>query len=245
MLTEDHTLWNIDFAFSSTFELPAAEARKVLPPGLALKEVRPDVGLLSLTLFRFDESNEVFPGTVHELVAAVHVEPDLTLVDTPPNAALFVLNIVSDDERFVTDPYGIDRFPTVEGRRFEFDVDRDAGHVRCQDDTGARVFDLRILRTPEHYVESAEEYQSFCVDHGELWAAGAVFEVSKAEWQDKSQSAGALYPHELFAGIDVTTIDPHDCFAQKISEPGATGLEVYLPARPVHEAGVLAPIAFA
>ena len=230
-LHEDYTLWNIDFAFSSSFELPVAQVENVLPSNLIPKEVRPGVGLLSLTLFRFHESNDFFPQALHELVVAVHIEPDLALVDMPPQAALFVLNIVSDDTKFVTDSYGIDCFPTVLGD-FSFDVDREAKSVVCYDGDNV-VFSLNILSDPQTFTPSQEYYQSFCLADGALHMASALFELSKAEWQNKSQSAGTLYAHPIFSTLDISTIDTHNCYVQKISAPHEKGLEIYFTGHPV------------
>lgn len=94
--------WEIDRHLFYVFEVDTEEAERVLPEPLQVVEVRPGAALLSVALVRY-RPGQFGPGSPRffELVAAVHVAPDLGTRMPLPVMTLSSFAVLSDSQEFV------------------------------------------------------------------------------------------------------------------------------------------------
>src|SRR3954470_24437964 len=82
----EYTYYGFSNAVSAFFEMPTADARKLLPAHLQPLEVQHTRSILSVTAFRFTES---MVGEYYEIVLSVIVPPRVETGRQLPKAAFF------------------------------------------------------------------------------------------------------------------------------------------------------------
>src|SRR3954468_12943859 len=94
----EYTYYGFSNAVSAFFEMPTADARKLLPAHLQPLEVQHTRSILSITAFRFTES---MVGEYNEIVLSVIVPPRVEPGKQLPKAAFFpfIVGTTSDASR--------------------------------------------------------------------------------------------------------------------------------------------------
>jgi hypothetical protein len=225
-LHEDFTLWEFDFALSFALELPTSELKPRVPHPLQVFEVRPGVGLLSLTVLHFTSENEQLTAPCAEVICAIHVMPDQQLAPMPPKMALYALQLGASRREFLESRYATDRLPFLPDP-LQVTIDRERPAVEVADAAGRPIFRAALAHVELPYEEDIFYSQTFCGREGEMFHGGNFFEGFKIEYQKPDGFECHLFDHPFFHGIDIAVVDPRDVYVQMASEPGRVGAEYY------------------
>lgn len=222
----DYTVWEFDFAMSVAVELPARELTPCVPAPLQLFEVRPGVGLLSLTVFHFTTENAGLTRPCAEVICAIHVMPHQRLAPVPPKMAVYALQLGATGREFLDSEYATDRLPFLrEPLRVVIDGERPA--VAVSDGDGNAIFRAALARTGLPFEEDLFYSQTFAKQGDTILHGGNFFEVCKVEHQKPEGFEIQLFPHPFFHGIDVAGVKPRDVYVQMGSQPETHGREYY------------------
>ena len=94
----EYTRYGFAQAVAAFFEMPTADARKLLPPHLQPLEVQHTRSILAITAFEFTES---MVGSYNEIVLSIIVPPRVEVGQVLPKAAFFpfIVGTTTDSSR--------------------------------------------------------------------------------------------------------------------------------------------------
>jgi len=230
-LHEDYTKWHYKFAIAWVLEAPTEVLKPKLPKELQILEIRPGVSTLFISLLDFKPGNYNCEAPCKELSVSIQVLPELGLCEATPRYAVYTISLGSDDKNFLTSDYSIDKLPAYDDT-LSFDVDYSKFRVQCYDSQNKPVFDLSNTHQDPKFAMEDIFFQVFSEKEGKLYHGGAMMKGNIFLHQDNPSSAGRLYPHPVFRGINVEDIDLQETFMQLLMEPGSDGEEIYFRLRP-------------
>jgi hypothetical protein len=187
---------------SASFEIPTESARRLIPRGIEPVEPWHGAGVLTVTLFEFDESPV---GPYQEVVLSVFVVPRLFKGDLFPHAAVAPIRLGSTHyaaRQHAIDLWHLPHF--YEDIRIEFQPSADGrrmtGRVFCP--RGEEILELNVAHSGA-WGSVCQQYQSFQADATGLY-------MSKIDWtgvlseHDEGEGRVHLRDHRFFDGIPVT-----------------------------------------
>lgn len=209
--------WTIDRHLFFTFEIDTDAVAGALPEALDTVEIRPGISLLSLGILRykgghFGEASPPFD----ELVAAIHVPPDLSTRMPMPTMSFYAIAVFTDSPDFVAQEEYTIYTPAYHVPSLAVEYSADGLEAEAWDERG-----------PIASVRNSHPEPSFT--HAELW--GQHYTNTKGlhhgiwEWDGRrfehmraSRGDWKLHQHPLFETIDVTRV--RRCYRQMMLEPG-------------------------
>lgn len=231
-LHEDYSVWHFDFGMACSFEIPTKEVQEHLPRPFRPFEVRPGVSVLSLNAINCSAGNYNFPQEFQEITIAVNVVADLFLAGAVPRYAIFPINMGASTVDFFADAYNADKLPFYQ-QALDIRLDRQLLQAACYDQLGQPIFEIHNVH-PEPKFETAEEFfQVFTQFDGGLYHGAVTLESQRCEHQKKLGSAGALFQHPIFKGINVSAIDTRNSYMQIFTPSHTQGKQVYFRLQPM------------
>lgn len=224
----------LTYAGTSLFEIDLSRVADRVPPPLSPIEVRPGVGLVSLTVCA------VADGGVHgehgplpaydEAVFSIHVEPDLA--DGVPDMSLLVLTFGATEPRALranADHHDLD----VWERPLQVEVDAAHHRVRVADDAGP-IATVGCEHPRPRYAERPATLQVYTATDRGVRRYDERFEARSFRHQRRDPCA-ELHDHAFFRGVRVADLSRP--FLQWLCEPGQPVVQIAtVPTRPVRSA---------
>ena len=214
-----HTFYGFRHCVGAFFEMPTADARKLLPRHLEPLEMQHDRSILALTAFEFHES-EV--GEYEEIVLAVIVPPMVEPGKAFPKSAFypFVVGTSTEASRL----HAIDRWHLphyMSDLEIGFSETDEGMEVKVLDDTRP-VLDLLVTRRT--YEPSKNLYNAFMVEGEDRYKANIYMEAPHSEHEEERGSL-TLYAHPMTEGLTLDEVDTYPFREQWYQE----GLQTFEP----------------
>lgn len=234
MSTPEEVRLPLGYAATTLFEIELAKLAGKVPSPMSPVEVRPGVGLVSLTVCTVED------GGVHgahgalpaygEAVFCVHVEPDLS--DGVPDLSMLVLCFAATDARALAANeanHDLNVFPAT----IDIEVDPEHHRTRISDGDGP-IAEVHCAHPDPTYTERPATLQVYTATAGGVRRYDERFEAHSFRHQRRLPSA-TLHDHPFFQGVSVRRLSRP--FLQWLCEPGRPVLQVATtPTRPVQEA---------
>ncbi len=215
----EYTYYGYKNCVAAFFEMPTANARKILPAHLQPMEVQHTRSVLAINAFQFTES-EV--GAYDEIVLAVIVPP-LVEPDKPlPRSAFFPFMVGTSTE--ASRLHAIERWHLPHYMKdVEMDFTETDGRMEVNvRDSDAPILDLVV--TAHEFAPSRNLYNSFMVDGDERFKANIYMEAPHAEHEEEEGSL-TLHEHEMTAALSLTEVNSWPFREQWYTE----GLQTFEP----------------
>ena len=158
MTDTDYTYYSYRLCVGAYFEMPTADAKKLLPDHLQPLEVQHERSILAITAFHFTES---MVGAYHEIVLSVVVPPVVEPEKPLPKAAFFPFMVGTTTEpsrQHAIDRWNLPHFMSDLDIEFKEAEGVMRVHVR---DEGNPVLDLEV--TDFEFEPSTNMYSCFTV----------------------------------------------------------------------------------
>ena len=214
-------------AVSGFFEIPTANAQKILPPFLQPVEAHHGHSVLSIMVFDFHDSPV---GDYRELILAVPVAPRLEKGRPLPRSAFFpfVIGTTSREAR----EHAIERWHLphyMENIDIGFDVA--ARHVDVTASHGnAPILAMRVTDYGWEPVE--HRYQSFMSDAGCVYMANITMKAAMSEHEEETGTLD-IAAHPFTGALDLETINTTPLREMWLRD----GLQVFQPLQQIARAG--------
>jgi len=197
----DYTYYAYRMCVGAYFEMPTADARKLIPEHLEPLEVRHDRSILAVTAFHFTES---LVGEYHEVVLAVVVPPIVEPGKPLPKAAFFPFMVGTTSEP--SRAHAIERWHLphyMKNLDITFTGDEGEVLVTVRDD-GRPVLDLTV--TDFEFEASTNVYSCFTFDEPERYKVTIFMEAPHTEHEEERGSL-TLYEHPMTAGLTLDEVE--------------------------------------
>ncbi|MCA9492642.1 MAG: hypothetical protein KC621_22065 [Myxococcales bacterium] len=219
----------LSYAATTLFEIPLTRLAGRVPAPLSPIEVRPGVGLVSVTMCRVQE------GGVHgahgplpaydEVVFCVHVDPDLER--GVPDLAMLVLTFAATEARALAANADHHDLPVLD-RPIRVTLD---GHRQEVSDADGPIANLTCEHPTPRYEQRPAVLQVYTPTESGVRTYDETFEARSFRHQRRAPCA-VLHDHPLFAGVDVSGLTRP--FLQWVCEPGRVLVQrASVPTRPV------------
>lgn len=219
--------WKITRHFFFSWEIDTEAIEPLVPPGLEVVELRPGISLLSVGILRYQEGH-FGPGSpaFSEVVSAAHVNPDLSFDMPTPRFTFASLVVTADSPEFVEQEARLIFTPTrlVPSLRLEFSPD--GLGVDASDDHGP-IVSLRNTH-PDPVFTRAEFWGQHFTNTAGLHCGAWEWDGERFEHM-RAGSAGRLYEHPHFRGLDLSRV--HGCYRQMIAKPDTVSHERFYAMR--------------
>ncbi len=196
----DYTYYGFRNCVGAFFEMPTADARKILPPHLQPMELQHTRSIFAIMAFEFTES-EV--GPYEELVLSVIVPPMVEPGRALPKAAFypFIVGTSTEASRL----HAIERWHLPHYMKdLDIGFDQSDGQMEVKvRDEGAPVVDLLV--TDYQYEPVRYLYNSFMVDGDERFKANIYMEAPHSEHEEEAGSL-TLYEHPMVEALTIPDI---------------------------------------
>ncbi len=197
----EYTYYGYRNCVAGFFEIPTADARKILPGHLQPVELQHTRSILAINAFEFTES-EV--GEYGEIVLAVIVPP-MVEPDKPLPKSAFYPFMVGTTTR-ASREHAIERWHLphyMKDLDMEFVEEDGTMEVKVRD--GDRpVLDLVV--TAHEFEPSRNLYNSYMIDGDERFKANIYMEAPHSEHEEERGSL-TLYPHEMTAPLNISEVN--------------------------------------
>lgn len=203
MVTDDYTYYGFDVCIGGYFEMPTADARRLLPDHLQPLEVQHERSILAITAFHFTES---MVGVYDEVVLAV-VVPPMVEPDKPlPKAAFFPFMVGTSTQ--ASREHAIERWALP---HYMKDVEVDFAQksnemVVSVSDDGAPVMEMTV--TSRERSAAGNIYTCFTAEPEARYKVNILMEADHAEHEEESGSL-TLYEHPMTAGMDLDDVNSY------------------------------------
>lgn len=199
----EYTHYGFSHAVAAFFEMPTADARKLLPQHLQPMEVQHTRSILAITAFEFTES---MVGEYNEIVLSIIVPPRVEPGQALPKAAFFpfIVGTTSDSSR----EHAIERWHLphyMKALDIRLDPGDDAMEVTVTDD-GAQVLDMTV--TSHQFAPVRDLYNSFMVDGEDHYKVNIYMEGPHAEHEEERGSL-TLYEHPMTEGLTLPDVSSY------------------------------------
>jgi hypothetical protein len=203
MSDTEFTYYGFDICVGGYFEMPTADARKLLPPHLEPLEVQHERSILAVTAFHFHES---MVGAYDEVVLAVVVPPMVEPGKPLPKAAFFPFMVCTSTE--AARQHAIERWRLPHYMKdVVIDFARDDGQVTVTvTDDGAPVLELVVTEFDFAGVRNA--YSCFTVDPESRYKVNIFMEAAHTEHEEERGSL-TLYEHPITEGLTIDEINSY------------------------------------
>jgi hypothetical protein len=203
MSDSGHTYYGFRHCVGGFFEMPTADARKLLPRHLEPLEMQHERSILALTAFHFHES-EV--GEYGEIVLAVIVPPMIEPGKQLPKAAFFpfIVGTTTEASRL----HAIERWHLphyMKDLEIKFTETDEGMEVNVLDGADP-VLDLTVTR--HSYEPSNNLYNAFTIDDGERFKANIYMKAPHSEHEEELGSL-TLHEHEMTAGLTLDEVNTY------------------------------------
>jgi hypothetical protein len=199
----EYTYYGFENCVGAYFEMPTAEARKVLPAHLQPLEKQHERSIFAITAFHFTES-EV--GEYDEVVLAVIVPPIVEPGKPLPKAAMFPFMVATSTE--ASRQHAIERWrlPHIM-KDLEIDFEESDGKMMVSvRDEGEPVLDLVV--TEFESTPAKNQYCVFTVGEDDRFKVNIYMEAPHSEHEEERGEL-TLYDHPFLGGIDPAEIEPY------------------------------------
>jgi hypothetical protein len=201
----DYTFYGFKNCVGGFFEMPTADARKLLPSHLEPLEMQHTRSILALTAFQFTES-EV--GVYEEVVLAVIVPPMVEAGKALPKAAFYPFMVGTSTE--AAREHAIERWHLPHYMKdLEIRFTESGGEMEVNVlDGSAPVLDLVV--TQRDYVDTRNLYNAFTVEDGGdgRFKANIYMEAPHSEHEEE-QGSLTLYEHAMTDGLTIDDINSY------------------------------------
>ena len=201
----EYTRYGFAQVVAAFFEMPTADARKLLPPHLQPLEVQHTRSILAITAFEFTES---MVGSYNEIVLSIIVPPRVEVDQLLPKAAFFpfIVGTTTDSSR----EHAIERWHLP---HYMSDLDismtesGDAMEVTVRDG-GTPVLDFTV--TKHEYAPTKNLYNAFTVEAGAdaKFKANIYMEAPHSEHEEENGSL-TLYEHAMTEGLTIEDVNTY------------------------------------
>jgi len=203
MSDSENTYYGYDLCIGGYFEMPTADARKLLPNHLEPLEVQHERSILAITAFHFDES---MVGEYDEIVLAVVVPPVVEPGKPLPKAAFFPFMVGTSTPE--SRAHAIERWHLP---HYMKDVDID--FAETGDEMTVTVSDgddtvLEMTVTSHERRAGANSYMCFTVDPEDRYKVNILMEATHAEHEEETGSL-TLHEHPMTEGLTIDDINSY------------------------------------
>ncbi len=203
MVTDDYTYYGFDLCIGGYFEMPTADARKLLPDHLEPVEVQHERSILAITAFHFNES---MVGEYDEVVLAVVVPPMVEPGKPLPKAAFYPFMVGTSTE--ASREHAIERWALPHYMKdvdVDFTQDGDQMTVTVTDD-GAPVMEMTV--TGRESVPAGNTYHCFTVEPDTRYKVNILMEADHTEHEEETGSL-TLHEHPMTEGLDLDDVNSY------------------------------------
>ena len=219
--------WKIDRQLFYTLEVDLAEAERIVPDSLEVIQLRPGVALMSLSIVKFipGQFGPDSPG-FNELVAAIHVAPDLGIQMPVPTMSIFTFSMLSDSAPFIAQEPDTLAAP---GRlvSLKYELTSDMLGVTVSDEEGT-ILHMPSSHPEPHWVAKEMWGQHFTNTRGLLHGIwqwdGHLFE------HQRNIPGWKLFPHSFWSGFDIRKA--HGPYRTMLLQPNTLCNERFYAMRP-------------
>lgn len=215
--------WRIKKQLVVFYEVETEQLAPLLPAPLETQEVRPGVSLCALEMLHykvghFSEGYREF----YEAVFAAAVQPDLSLDMPVPRFSMFAIKVISDSAEFCHSEATSIFTPTHHLPEFRIAFSDDG--TSCEMFDGAAPIATCRNVAPETPVKPTTIWGQFFTNTNGLQRGIWRWDGQASEHM-KAGDHGRLYPHLLFAGLDVSRV--RNVYRQMAAKPEETDLRFY------------------
>ncbi|MCC7055634.1 MAG: hypothetical protein IT355_20350 [Gemmatimonadaceae bacterium] len=219
--------WRITHQRFFTFEADLDALERLAPPALAVVEVRPGMGLVSVGLVRMtDNSRPSGVAPMDELFTVIHVAPDLSLPMPNAKFSFLIHSVWSNSEAFVAADLEHIAAPVMLEPSLRLEFDEVALTARADSDGGA-IVELRYQDAHPTWSHTSFVGQHF-TDQAGLRLGAWHWSGERAECM-RTGSAGTFHDHAFWRGLDTNRI--RRPYRQMIKRPGTSSHERFYAMR--------------
>lgn len=203
MSNSENTYYGYDLCVGGYFEMPTADARKLLPNHLEPLEVQHERSILAITAFHFNES---LVGEYDEIVLAVVVPPVVESGKALPKAAFFPFMVGTSTPE--SRDHAIERWRLphyMKDVQIAFERENGKLTVNVSDD-GAPV--LQMIVTEFDRTPAANSYMCFTVDPEDRFKVNILMEAEHTEHEEETGSL-TLYEHPMTEGLTIDDVNTY------------------------------------
>ena len=204
MSDSEYTYYGYDVCVGGYFEMPTADARKLLPDHLEPLEVQHERSILAITAFHFTES---MVGEYDEVVLAVVVPPMVEPGKPLPKAAFFPFMVGTSTPESRT--HAIERWKLphyMKDVQVDFSREGDQVTVKMADE-GQPVLELTVTEFSERR-EAGNTYMCFTTDPETRCKVNILMEAEHTEHEEETGSL-TLYEHPMTEGLTLDEINTY------------------------------------
>ncbi len=203
MSNSENTYYGFDLCVGGYFEMPTADARKLLPKHLEPLEVQHERSILAVTAFHFSES---MVGEYDEVVLAVVVPPRVEEGRPLPKAAFypFMVGTSTPESR----AHAIERWHLPHHMAdVEIDFTQEGEKLTVTVTEGdAQVLEMVITGFVRS--EAANHYMCFTVDPDDRYKVNILMAADHAEHEEETGSL-ALHEHPMTEGLTLDDVNTY------------------------------------
>ena len=203
MSDSENTYYGYDMCVGGYFEMPTADARKLLPSHLEPLEVQHERSILAITAFHFNES---MVGEYDEIVLAVVVPPMVEPGKPLPKAAFFPFMVGTSTPE--SRAHAIERWHLPHYMK-DVDIDfaeTDDEMVVTVSDEGQPVLEMTV--TSHERGAAANTYMCFTVDPEDRFKVNILMEATHTEHEEESGSL-TLHGHPMTEGLTIDDVNSY------------------------------------
>jgi len=196
----DYTYYGYRFCVGAYFEMPTADARRLLPKHLEPMEVMHTRSVLAITAFEFTES---MVGPYNEVVLAVVVPPKVEPGRPLPKAGFYPFMVATTTE--ASREHAIERWHLPHYMKdVDIEFTQDAGSMTVNvRDEGEPVLDLVVTQfTPEL---KKNLYACFTTEDSDRFKVNIFMEAEHSEHEEERGEL-TLYPHPMTEGLTIEEV---------------------------------------
>ena len=203
MSDSENTYYGYDSGVGGYFEMPTADARKLLPSHLEPLEVQHERSILAITAFHFSES---MVGEYDEIVLAVVVPPRVEPGKPLPKAAFFPFMVGTSTPE--SRAHAIERW-----RLPHYMKDVEIGFAETDAEMKVTVKDegnavLEMVVTSHNQGTAANNYVCFTVDPKDRFMVNILMEAVHSEHEEETGSL-ALSEHPMTQGLTIDEVNTY------------------------------------
>lgn len=203
MSDSENTYYGYDMCVGGYFEMPTADARKLLPSHLEPLEVQHERSILAITAFHFSES---MVGEYDEIVLAVVVPPRVEPGKPLPKAAFFPFMVGTSTPE--SRAHAIERW-----RLPHYMKDVEIGFAETDAEMKVTVKDegnavLEMVVTSHNQGTAANNYVCFTVDPKDRFMVNILMEAVHSEHEEETGSL-ALSEHPMTQGLTIDEVNTY------------------------------------
>jgi hypothetical protein len=203
MTEMEYTYYRYRMCVGAYFEMPTADARRLIPEHLEPLEVQHERSILAVTAFDFVES---MIGPYQEVVLAVVVPPMVEPGKPLPKAAFFPFMVGTSTE--ASRQHAIERWHLPHYMQdLDIDFEEQSGemivHVKDRDDP---VLDLTV--TDFDFEPTRNVYSCFTVDAKDRYKVNIYMQAPHTEHEEERGSV-TLHEHAMTTGLSIDEINTY------------------------------------